>query len=229
MKKRIFIIIISLLLFHNLFAGFFIDNKEEGYIAYVPKVMDRNTQIPLLVVLPGLFMSAKAEVDSWKFYTEKNNILVVGIYVDYTKLKTGVETDQFYQRVISTVNVFYNDKKKYAIDRKRIFIAGTSAGGMCSMRFSLEHPGRLKGTAVVSGSNLYLWSITPFLANAKGLHFYLLHGRKDNIILIDDFYATKEALEKNGANVKTYINENVGHNLQTTDYERAVKWMAELK
>jgi len=227
--KYIVTIVLSLLLVNNIFAGVVIDKKEAGYIAYVPKGANKNTQIPLLVVLPGLFMSAKAELDSWKFYSEKNDFLAIGIYVDYTELHTWVEVEEFYQRIISTINVFYNDKENYSIDRTRIYIAGTSTGGMLSMKFSLMHPGRFKGAAVVSGSNLNLWSVNPYVRNAKGLNFYLLQGRKDKIVPINDFFVTKDALEKNGANVNTFINEEVGHNMQTRDYERAVKWMAELK
>jgi poly(3-hydroxybutyrate) depolymerase len=207
------------------FSGKVLDKKKDGYIAYVPDHCRKDKPMPLLVVLPGLHMSAKDEIDKWKFYAEKKGFVTVGIYVDYDNIRL----DKLYGGIIDAINVFYLDKKKFSIDKKRLFLAGTSLGGMASMKMSLLIPGRFRGTAVVSGSHLHYVHITDELRNAKGQDFMLLHGKNDTKIFLKDFYETKDALEKNGAHVEFYINEKVGHNMCSDDYKRAIEWMSDLK
>ena len=229
MKRKILLQMLIILLSANLFAGQLADKKEDGYIAYIPKIVNKDSKMPLLLLLPGYGMSAKAELDSWKFYAEKKGFLAVAIYVEYPTLKTEGDVEALYQRIVNIANIYIDDKKHYSIDTSKVFIGGTSAGGMMSLRLSLMHQHRFRGTGVISGSNLKYWQIGPFLKFADGLDFILIHGRKDSIIPIADFYATKEALEKNGGHVTSHVNEDYGHTLRSDEYGRAVEWFSILR
>jgi predicted esterase len=217
---------LCVLVIRNAFSGTLIDRKEDGYIAYVPKMENKLNKEPVLIVLPGLYCSAKTEIAYWGFHAEKKGILVIGIYVDYAKITSMNDLEKLFNRIMDTVNIFNSDKNNYSIDKEKMFLGGTSAGGMVSMTLALKHQGRFRAVGVISGSNLEHWEGTQFIGGAKGQYFYLLHGRKDPIIPINDFFETKKALETNGAIVKTYINEEVGHYMSSNDYRRAVEWFA---
>lgn len=227
--KHITVVVLCLLISSYIYSSVIIDKENDGYIACIPEIADKTTKMPVLVVLPGLHVSAKNELNMWKFNAQKKGFLTIAIYVDYPKLKTWVEVEELHQRIISTLNIFISDKNNYSICSDKIYIAGTSAGGMMALRLSLMYPEQFKATIAVSGSNLYLWHANEFLHNAKGLKFYLMHGRKDNIVPIKNFYETKTALEKHGAIIETYINEQAGHIMNSKDYKRAMDWLSELQ
>jgi predicted esterase len=226
MKKLVvfFILLFSILL--NLYAGNFIENKEKGYLVSSPiqKTDPIGKKYPILITLHGWGMSAKQDIHFWAWHAEKKEFFLIAIDINYDEIKTDIDIYDLYNKIIGIINDFYY--QKYPIDINRVYIAGTSAGGMMAINLALIYPYRFKGVGAVSGGVLGFFS-KYFLENAKGIHFYFAHGSNDETVPIEKFKECVKELENNKGYVKTYIKKNGKHTLNDNVYGKIIEWLAE--
>lgn len=211
-------VVFSLLPSRDLYAGKVIDKSQDGYLLSVPKVIASGKKIPVLVCLPGLNVPAKQDINVWSFPANKVGFLVLNLDINYNLIKSDQNVEDLYQRMTTIINSL---SVTYPINTDKIYIAGTSAGGMMTISLALRHPERFSAIGVVSGAE-FRFGAENYLSKAKGGLFYMIHGRKDKIVSIGKFYATKQQLEENGALIEFKVVPEGGHTLRSGEYKEVV-------
>lgn len=207
------------------FAGKLIDKSQDGYWLSLPKAFSPDQKNPVLVCLPGRGISAKQDINVWSFPANKAGFVVVDFDVNYDSIKSEKDIENLYERLVATVSSL---SATYPIETDKIYIAGTSAGGMMSISLALRHPERFSAISVVSGGSLR-FGAENYLKNAEGSLFYMLHGQNDKIVSIGKFYAAKQQLEKNGAVVQSKVISDGEHTLRSGFYNEMIDWLAKSK
>lgn len=132
------------------------------WCVHVPRGYDGRKPLPLLVVLHGVFTSARGMAAESGFgeVADAEGFLVV--YPQATKdglarmwnsghiqgkaWEAKVDDVGFLERVIADA------RGRFEVDPDRIFMVGHSNGGMMALRFAAERPGVLAGVASVGGT-----------------------------------------------------------------------------
>lgn len=142
-----------------------VHGDERHYISYVPSGYDKNTPIPLVLVLhPGLSNGERfLRVTGMDKTAEKNNFIAVfpdgsarfqgrgrytwnaGSCCGYAA-KKNVDDVGFLRKLVAEL------KTKYNIDPNRIYATGFSNGGGMAYRLACEASDMVKAIAVVSSS-----------------------------------------------------------------------------
>lgn len=101
----------------------------------------------------------------------------------------------------------------YHIDRMRIYVTGLSMGGYGTWALCAEYPDRFAAAVPICGGG------TP--ANAGKLTkipFWVFHGQRDKIVLVQQSEEMVQALEAAGGNVKYTVYPDAGHDSWTETY-----------
>lgn len=200
--------------------GISISPENPDYIFLLPK--NAVSPLRILVVLPGKNVPASSEQHNWKFSAAKNRFAMVVLDVDYGTIQSDDAVEKFHGRIRSTIDSL--NPPGVTLDKKRIYLAGTSMGGMMAIALTLRHPADYMATSVVCGSRLY-FGAKQALSNADERRFYLAHGSDDKVVPFQSFEETKNALETHGAVVTTKIYPGGGHIISGA-YNEAVNWLA---
>lgn len=124
-------------------------------------------------------------------------------------------------------NIIKSLAKEYHIKNNKLYLVGTSAGGMISIALTLHYPGKFAAVGVVSGGSLG-FGAQEELQRAKGSHFYMVHGDKDERIPLTEFQSTAKQLEKNGTIIEYNIVPGGRHTLNSNAYNAVVNWLSDL-
>jgi predicted esterase len=205
-------------------AGKIIENKEQGYYLVLPEETKADKPWPILIALPGWGVKVKQDINVWAFPASKRGLFVIGIDIDYSGIRVNSDIENLYKRIkriISSVSSTYN------IDKGKIYIAGTSAGGMMSIALALYDPGAFKAIGIISGARL-AFGADLNTARAREQLFNFIHGKKDKRIPISEFYNTKKKLEAGGAIIEFKVIEEGEHTLPPYYYKDLVDWFYQL-
>lgn len=217
-----FILTTILILPEILYAGRIVDKSPEGYLLFIPKSTLSDRKFPVLICLPGLGVSSKQDIGLWVYPAEKKGIVVINLQVDYDSIKFNEDLESFYRKIHEIV---LSVSKICPIDIDRLYIAGTSAGGMLSIALTLKHPLSFIAIGVISGARL-IAEAKDDLSKAKGCNFYIVHGSKDSKISINECYETKKLLENNGARITFKTFQEYGHTLPSLAYKEFIDWLS---
>jgi predicted esterase len=187
----------------------------EDYLTAVPPGVGSAKSLPLLVCLPAVGISAQEDLEHWVIPAGKEGFIVADLSMDYRLVSSSEDLEAVYQRIMRIADEL---ARKYPVDRERIYLAGTSAGGMLALALGLRYSGRFAAIAVASGAHLG-FGADQMLGNARGLSFFLVHGTSDQIIPLRLFEAARDALEKSGASVHFSVREGEGHPVAPGGYE----------
>jgi len=226
MKKR-YLVLIGFFAFFFLFvswvyAGKLIDKSSEKYFLFLPNTTLSGEKSPVLVCLPGWGISAKQDINVWTYPAEKNGFVVIDLDMNYNLMCSKRSVRTLYGRITNIINSL---STTYPVDTQRLYIAGTSAGGMMSISLALMFPDKFIAVGVVSGGRLG-FAAQENLKNARDSHFYMVHGQKDKSIPIREFYSTKKQLERNGGIIESKIVPEGAHTLPSHIYREVVDWLA---
>lgn len=175
-----------------------------------------------MICLPGLGVSSKQDIGLWVYPAEKKGFVVINLQVNYDSIKFNEDLELFYRKIHEIV---LSVSKIYPIDIDRLYIAGTSAGGMLSIALALKHPSSFIAIGVISGARL-IAEAKDDLSKAKGCNFYIVHGNKDSSIPINECYETKKFLKNNGARVDFKLFQEYGHTLPSLAYREVIDWLS---
>jgi len=202
-----------------------IDRSEKGYLLFIPKDVSSTLPSTFLVCLPGLGIRAKQDINNWAFYAAKNGFIVVALDVDYGLIRSVPDVDSLYLKISG---ILASLKNEYSLASNEVCIAGTSAGGMMSIALGLRYPDKFIAVGVVSGAKLN-FGAEGDLKNARGKRFYIVHGGKDKIVPVSEFYSTKAQLEQNGAIVQSKVFPEGEHTLPSSAYQEVIDWLPKLR
>lgn len=224
-KRAFFLAIFIIFITHfNVYAGKIIPYPAEGYYMVLPNLPTGYQELPVLICLPGWGVKAKNDVNIWAFHAAKRGFLVIDIDVDYSKINYYEDLKAFYERITNIINSISTD---YNINKNKVYLAGTSGGGMLAIALALGFPDKFKAIGIICGARLY-FGATRLLKNAKGQLFYFVHGQKDVAIPIAEFYDTKKHLEANGAIIEFKVLPEGFHTLPSGCYKETVDWFYQL-
>lgn len=226
MKKIIFLTLIACFFSMTAFAGKIIDRSNKGYLYLIPKKSIEDESISVLITFPGMYIKAKQDINNWAFAANKNKLLLITLDVNYNSITTPKDLNT----VVFRINTIISDlQKEHRFSIKKINIAGTSAGGMLSMRLALSNPGKFNAIGVISGARLAHYkndNLKTTINNSQSQRFYILHGSKDKVIKINEARKVKRILEKNSAIIKYEEITNGQHTLGSSEYRKIVDWLA---
>ncbi|MDY0239337.1 MAG: MBL fold metallo-hydrolase [Bacteroidales bacterium] len=98
--------------------------------------------------------------------------------------------------------------KKHKIDPDHVIIGGTSAGGYMTWRFMAACPDLLRGAFLIApADNPSLEEMKMY--EQKGIHIWVIHGKKDEICPYDIFTGPVRGLLEQIARVRVTVLENV--------------------
>jgi glyoxylase-like metal-dependent hydrolase (beta-lactamase superfamily II)/predicted esterase len=98
--------------------------------------------------------------------------------------------------------------KQHKIDKDRVIIGGTSAGGYMTWRFMAACPDLIRGAFLVApADNPSLEEVKMY--EQKGIHIWVIHGKKDEICPYNIFTGPVRPLLEQIANVRVTVLENV--------------------
>lgn len=200
-----------------------LDFSEKGYMVFVPK--DISSSTPILVCLPGWGIKTKQDINNWAFLAGKKGFVVLGLDLDYNYIKSPSDVKEVYSKISGIVDLLVQE---YRISKDKLYLAGTSAGGMMSISLALNYPGKFMAIGVVSGGRLG-FAAEEKIKNAKGSCFFMIHGDKDESIPIREFQSTKKRLEQNGAIIEYNIIPGGRHTLNSNAYKEVVNWLSDLE
>jgi predicted peptidase len=104
---------------------------------------------------------------------------------------------------------------RYPIDSTRIYLTGLSRGGFGVWDWVLYHPERFAAIAPICGASNYHLLCVNILA---GTPAWIFHGGKDNIIPVEFSEKLAKSLDDFGAEVRTTIYPEAGHDSWTETY-----------
>jgi predicted esterase len=113
----------------------------------------------------------------------------------------------------------------YDISNDHLILTGTSRGGAVAIRLALEHPDVFQRVGVVSGARPFAWT-DDLINRAKGTHFFMVHGKEDNVIKLETVQDTVTQLTQHGAIVRVQIIDGAGHNLNSAAYSQVLDWIS---
>ncbi len=198
-----------------------IDRLDQGYLLFVPKEI---SPLPsLLVCLPGWGVKIKQEINNWAFLAGKKGFLVLGLEMDYSRILTLTDVNALYSRMSGIIDSL---GREYHINKDKICVAGTSAGGMMSISLVLHYPRRFVAAGVVSGGRFGFFAQEE-LRNARGSRFFMAHGDKDQSIPFAEFQATRQKLARSGALIEYSVIPEGKHTLGSNAYRQVVEWLSD--
>jgi len=219
-KNFLFISLFLLCFVSNLAAAKIVEEPQERYCLGLPQAVSADKALPVLVCMPGLKRNAKDDINIWVFPADKRGFLLLDLDIDYSAENTAA----VYQRI---KNIIDHVSVKYNVAKDKIFLAGTSAGGMMAISLVLSYPQEFRAAGVISGARLNP-DAKRKIKNAKGQLFYLYHGEKDKNVPIGEFRATKKLLEKSGAVIEAKVLPEGKHGLPSSCYNEIVDWLYQL-
>jgi phospholipase/carboxylesterase len=117
--------------------------------------------------------------------------------------------------------------ERYAIDRRRLVVAGFSQGGVMAYELALRAPERFAGLAALSS-----WLPPPLAADVapspahSELPVLILHGTADTMIPVQRARESREALRPLGVSL-TYRELEMGHEINSEALRIVIRWLTE--
>ena len=200
-----------------------LDYPNKGYMLFLPDEISSSS--PILICLPGWGVKTKYEINKWAFIAGKKGFVVLSLDVDYDRIGSFSDVEALYSRISDILDSLV---KEYHISKDRLYLVGTSAGGMMSIALTLHYPEKFVAIGVVSGGRLG-FGAQEELGNARGSHFYMVHGESDEKIPLEEFQSSKKQLEQNGAIIEYSIIPGGKHKLNSSAYKEVVNWLSVLE
>ncbi|MGD0335477.1 MAG: PHB depolymerase family esterase [Candidatus Omnitrophota bacterium] len=199
-----------------------LDYSDKGYLAYVPKDIFVNPPVAFLICLPGWGVGAKQDINNWAFPAAKKSFITVALDVDYDYIRSGSDVEDLYAKI---ANIIASLTEEYQTGKIKIFLAGTSAGGMMSIALGLHYPDKFQAIGIVSGGR-FGFDAGQNIGNASGLRLYMIHGDQDERIPFSEFLSTRKQLEENGAIIESKVVSGGRHTLSSSSYKEVVDWLS---
>jgi len=121
--------------------------KTRPYYLYVPSTLTPGSQAPLLIMLHGSNRTGVTLVEKWKDLAKKEGIILAG--PDATDLRgwgSPQDGPDFLRDLVEEL------KGKFAIDAKRVYLFGHSAGAIFALEMSLMESQYFAATAIHAGA-----------------------------------------------------------------------------
>jgi polyhydroxybutyrate depolymerase len=162
------------------------EGQERTYFIHVPPSYDAQTPVPLLLMLHGRGGSGEdiAELTNFSDLADENNFIV--LYPD------GLDNQWNYVKDVPGYSSMTHDdtafllalldevSSEYAIDKKRVYVAGFSNGGFMTQRLACDAPERFAAFASVAAAGF--GGMPELCKTPSPLSILFIHGTFDAVI-----------------------------------------------
>jgi predicted esterase len=179
---------------------------EMKYLLYLPEAYANDTlqKWPLMIFLHGSGESgtelAKVKVHGPPKLIEQGKKFPFIVVSPQAPPQTGWQPE--------VLKSMLDDlKKKYRVDRDRIYLTGLSMGGYGTWNFSVKYPGELAAIAPICGGGDpgQVWKL-------RYMPVWCFHGAKDDVVPPSQSQRMVDALKKYSSNVKFTLYPDATHN-----------------
>jgi poly(3-hydroxybutyrate) depolymerase len=167
-------------------------DKKRTYAFYAPDSVKSDVRAPLIVAIHGSTSNGKAMVERWTDIADKHGVLIAGPdATDNSRWASPQDGPLFLKDVVDDV------ASRYAIDGRRIYLFGHSAGANFALQMAVLESEFFAATAIHAGAvSSDYFSIFDAATRKIPLAIYI--GTRDQFYPIDVVRATSEALKKRG-------------------------------
>jgi len=193
--------------------------KTRTYYLFVPDGIDPAKPVPLIVTLHGSGRNGASLVDKWKGLAQKEKIILAG--PDSTNSQQWGSPEDGPLLLHDLVEML---KTKYAIDGRRVYLFGHSAGAVFGLEMGLIESEYFAAVAVHAGAMpADSYNVIGFAT--RNIPFAIICGSRDPYFPIEYVRATRDELKKRGFIVELTEVPNHTHDYYSTaDATNKVAW-----
>ncbi|HLG15474.1 MAG TPA: alpha/beta hydrolase-fold protein [Blastocatellia bacterium] len=173
------------------------NGHKRTYYLFVPEKLDTSKPAPLIVTLHGSGRNGRILLDHWKGLAEKEGIILAGPdSTNSASWQTPHDGPDFLRDVVEAV------KATYAINPRRVYLFGHSAGAVFGLYMSLFESEYFAATAVHAGA-LDTGRDPALIDYAKRkTPIAIFVGTNDAFFPLKDVRATRDLLNARGFSVE---------------------------
>jgi len=170
------------------FERFLKRDSDVKYLVHVPQNYNPAKKYPLLIAVHRKGGPAIDQYDQWNFFSNRDGFILLcpQFFGGYQLFKSGED-----RRLIAMLREM---KDEFPYDEDRVFMVGFSVGGDFVQKFTFEHPGHIKGAAILSARN-YLEA--PYSGKARETWYLVTAGARDAQD-VETARSVSASLNKNG-------------------------------
>jgi poly(3-hydroxybutyrate) depolymerase len=170
--------------------------KDRTYYLFVPDKIDQSSPVPLVVLLHGSNRNGLSLVEKWKDLAKNEKFIIVG--PDALRSNGWQIPDDGPGPIHELVTAL---RAKYAINPRRIYLFGHSAGAGQALYLSLLESEYFAATAVHAGA--LAKDDTSYIENSKRkIPIALFVGTKDQLFPLEVVRSTRDMLKAKGFEVE---------------------------
>jgi len=189
------------------------------YYLFVPDGIDAAKPVPLIVTLHGSGRNGATLVDKWKGLAQKEHIILAG--PDSTNSQQWSAPEDGPALLHDLVELL---KSKYAIDGRRVYLFGHSAGAVFALQTGLIESEYFAAVAIHAGA-MPANSFNVMDYATRKIPFAIICGTRDAFFPIEYVRATRDELKKRGFVAELTEVPNHTHDYYTTaDATNKVAW-----
>ncbi len=182
------------------------DGKERPFIVYAPNSLSENKAYPLLVYLHGAVSRPNIKKDPLA-YMKKSELLSLADKGNFYVMFCYGQKGAAWFDAVGT-NMVLNEtaaaKKKFNIDKNKIFLSGFSDGGSGVFYMAMTNPFQFAGFIVMNGSIAVAQKLGEkemFPENINNIPMYIINTGKDILYPLGQITPTIEYLKKYTRNI----------------------------
>ncbi|MHC4275930.1 MAG: carboxylesterase family protein [Planctomycetota bacterium] len=161
------------------------ESKGE-YFVYIPSSYTPDRSWPVVLALHGVGGRGLGQAMAWLKSSAHNDEFIF-IAPPYG---SGLWWEEAAEGFV--MSVFDKAKTDYNIDTDRVYVTGFSSGGHGAWYLALRHPGLFAAINPIAGE----CPLPELLVNLMHVPVYIIHGTKDNVILVGAARDANSRLEK---------------------------------
>ena len=184
--------------------------KTRAYYLYVPSTIKPETPAPLIVMLHGSGRIGISLVEKWKDLAKKEGIIIAGPDSTNTRGWASPQDGPDYLR-----DLVEELKSKYAINPRRVYLFGHSAGAVFALDISLMESQYFAATAIHAGA-LPPDDFGVIDLAKRMIPIFIQVGDSDQYFSLKAVRATRDALNAKGFGTELIEIKGHDHNYYDT-------------
>jgi predicted peptidase len=206
--------------------------EKINYLLHLPKNYDAKSSetFPLILFLHG---AGERGTDLWKVATHgPSHVVTTNADFPFIIVSPQCPEGQHWDTE-SLLALLADIKKRYAVDKKRVYLTGLSMGGYGTWDLGLSHPEEFAAMVPICGGGEF---ISAFLAShdpikgpaLRSLGIWAFHGAKDPVVPVAETQRMVDLVKNIGVkDVKLTIYPEAQHNSWTETYNNPelYKWL----
>ena len=181
-------------------------NKTRAYYLYVPSTVSATTPAPLIVTLHGSGRNGITLVEKWKDYAKKEGIIVAGPDASNLAGWSAPQDGPDYLR-----DLVEELKTKHAINPRRVYLFGHSAGACFAIHMSLLESEYFAAAAIHAGALRGEDEMQMIKLPKRKIPISIQVGDSDDYFPLKLVRATRDALQEAGFPVDLIEIKNHNH------------------